>query len=492
MSGTSKTMKRAVALGAIGALLATGCPSGPKLPPTPDRKGKTPGASGGDPCAGLAREPCERANAMVGAAGGFSNVKHDYILDPTSSFAPGRGLQKTSSGLWDAVPTACATPHRQTTQGSAVDAQQIDFGFVGVAVDSTLVGADVDLTPYFSAGGSASVHKIKLLAIAFARDLDPQFFDASEEVAFQGAACACARATHFVGAVKMGGMLAYETEVRAGEVHGRALEFMKAKLAASDATVTETRVGGLEIEGLEAAMRGGPSGGPSATALTFKVRTPVPIAYSVYPISDVCKFALPAPEVTPIPVDFGDVPYGREGTRMLHIVNRASIDLSISFRGKLFEVAARGSADVPSRWMPEGDALGCEAQTREDTLVFSALDSAVPVVPKQQTVRVIEQVRAGRGVVLKREAVDSGERKTPDYKATNRELECPRDYVVESCKAVNTDCGDDGCAKGGYAISSTQTANGCRFGCTGPTSMLIGTHYCRFDAVAECRLKCGK
>ena len=44
---------------------------------------------------------------------------------------------------------------------------------------------------------------MSLVAVAFVRDLDPQFFGASEEVAFGGEACTCGRATHFVGSVKI-------------------------------------------------------------------------------------------------------------------------------------------------------------------------------------------------------------------------------------------------------------------------------------------------
>jgi hypothetical protein len=218
----------------------------------------------------------------------------------------------------------------------------------------------------------------------------------------------------------------------------------------------------------------------------------VPIAYDVFPLSDVCKFALPVPEVTPVPVDFGAVPFGREATRMLHVVNRAPIELTASFRGNLFDVPARGSMDLTTAWRPDGDDAGCSGAEREEAIVFTPRDSAAPVSPQQQTVRVVEHARVGREIVQQRVHVDTGEHHSPDYAATARDLACPDDYVVSACRTEHAACADggQGCTTAGYALTATQVGNACHFACQGPSAILLGSNFCRFDAVAECRLRC--
>ncbi len=483
-------MRRALVLVAI-ALAVSGCPSRPPIVPGGART-DAPGVA----CGGLDGTACGRARGLLSAASAFSDVKHEMILDPTSSFAPGRGLQRTDDGVWSATTTACASPHASPRASSAalasgaIDARTIDFGFVGIAVDNVLVGADVDLGVHLGGGASASTHRLRLVAIAYVRDLDPQFFDATENVTYGDAACACGRATHFVGAVKMGGMLSYEVDVRAGEVHGRALELFRARLEAKDTRIAETRVGGLEVQGLDAAIRGDTA---PPHALAFHVASPVPIAYAVYPVSDVCKFAFPEPEVTPAPLDFGEVPYGTEGRRLMHVVNRAPIDLFARYKDKLIDVPAYASLDIEARWAPQGEALGCDAQIREEAIVFTPRDTRAPITPKQRSVRVVEHVRAGRATITQRVHVDTGESRAPDYTKTNRDVACPADYVVSACRTENPQCGNDGgaCAQNGYALASTMSGNGCHFGCTGPSALLpFSANYCRFDAVAECRLRC--
>jgi len=197
-------------------------------------------------CAGLDDSACKRAKGLISAANAFSTMRTELILDPTSSFAHGRGLVRGADGLWTPIPTQCATPTAQKSAG--VDASQVDFGFVGIAIDNTVLGADVEIAPYFSGGAEAGIHKVRLVAVAYVRDLDPQFFDASDEVAYAGEACTCRNATHFIGSVKMGGMLSYDVTVREGEAHGKALDFFKAHFSAKEATIVETRVGGLEVD----------------------------------------------------------------------------------------------------------------------------------------------------------------------------------------------------------------------------------------------------
>lgn len=463
-------------------------------------------------CAGLDSSQCDRAKGLLQAASGFGNVRHEYLLDPASAMVPGRGVQKTPEGAYAVLPSRCAAPRAHGGEPSAhdakVDPSTIDFSYVGVAIDQALVSADADLAPWLGVGGEASTHKISLVALAFVRDLDPQFFAASEDVAFGGDACACGRATHFVGSVKMGGLLAYEMTVRAGELRGQALSFVRSRIAAGDARVTQTVVGGLEVEGLEAAMGGLPSAqaggsagmGSAAPAnvasapkpLGFRVKNPVPIAYAVYPLSDVCKFSFPAPEVSPPIVDFGDVPYDREATRLLHVVNRASLDIRATIADKTFAIPALGSVDVPVAWKPGGTTSGCETQQREETLSFYPRDESAPTTPKVQSVRVGMRVRTGRGTYRQHEHIDSGTSRKPDYAGTRREWTCPPDYAVSTCRTEKAECGDGRCLTDGYAVNAERTPNGCRYACKGPEGFIPGlsSNFCRFDAVMECTLKC--
>lgn len=467
-----------------------GCPSRPSLAPSEARPRPSAREGGAPPCRGVAGDACGRAEALIAAARAFGNVKHEYLLDPASAIAPGRGVVRAEEGAYEILPVRCAEERAGAPDGdrAKVDATTIDFSYVGVAVDKALVSADADLTPFLSAGGEASEHEISLVALAFVRDLDPQFFSASKEVAFSGERCTCGRASHFVGAVKTGGMLAYEMRVRAGEVHGRALDFVRARVAAGDARITQTVVGGLEVTGLEAAAAD-PSG---ARPLSFRVKTPVPIAYAIYPLGDVCKFAFPAPEVAPEVVDFGDVPYDTEATKLLHVVNRASIDLRASVGDRTFALPALGSADVPIVWRPSGGATGCEVQTRDETLQFYPREADAPVVPKMQSARIVARVRTGKPVYQRHEHVDTGVSRKPDYAGTLREWTCPDDYAVASCRTDKLECGDGRCQTDGYAVNAEPAPNGCRFRCKGPQGLLPGlsSNFCRFDAVMECRLRC--
>ena len=463
------------------SLLLAACPS--SRPPLEPSK---PAAKASGACAGLDDHECGRARGLLSAATAFGNVRHEYLLDPASSMAPGRGVQRGEGGAFTVLPTRCATERAGRDASAKVDASTIDFSYVGVAVDQALVSADADLAPWLTAGGEATERTVSLVAVAFVRDLDPQFFGASEEVAFGGEACTCGRATHFVGAVKMGGLISYEMRVRAGELRGRALDFVRARIAASDARVTQTVVGGLEVDGLDAVASS------SSKPLAFRVKTPVPIAYAVYPLADVCKFAFPAPEVSPEALDFGEVPEGREETRLVHVVNRASLDLRATLGDRTFAVPALGSVDVPLTWRPTGQLAGCHAQTREDTVQFYPRDDSAPVTPKTQSVRVVSRVRTGKAEFKRHEHVDSGSGRKPDYASTRRDWTCPPDYVVASCKTEKAQCGDGKCTTDGYAVNAEPGDNGCRFGCKGPESILPGlsSNFCRFDALMECRLRC--
>lgn len=471
-------------------LSLAGCPKPPQLGDVA-RPGGRSADGGATPCGGLATGECNQAQGMIAAASAFGNVRHEYLIDGSSSLVPGRGVT-AEKGAFTVLPTRCATERgggaATPPPPSHVDASTIDFSYVGVAIDQALVSADADLTPWLSAGAEGSERKVSLVAMAFVRDLDPQFFAASDEVTFGGEACSCGRATHFIGSVKMGGLISYEMTVRAGELHGHALDFVRARIAAGDARLKQTVVGGLSVDGLEGLVSQSAGNKP----LSFRVKTPVPIAYALYPLGDVCKFAFPAPDVSPEALDFGDVPYDREETRLLHVVNRASIDLRATLGERTFAVPALGSVDVPLTWSPSGQTTGCHALTREDTLSFFPRDSSAPVTPKTQSVRVVSRVRTGKASYQRHEHIDTGTGRKPDYASTKRDWSCPPDYVVSSCKTTSAQCGDGGCGTDGYAVNAEPNGNGCRFGCRGPEGLIPGlsSHFCRFDALMECRLRC--
>jgi hypothetical protein len=213
----------------------------------------------------------------------------------------------------------------------------------------------------------------------------------------------------------------------------------------------------------------------------------------VYPVADVCKFAFPEPEVTPAPLDFGDVPYGTTAKRLVHVVNRAPFDLFAQYDEKIIDVPAYATIDLEARWSPQGDAAGCDTQTREETITFTPRDSRAPITPNKRSVRVVEHVRSGRAVMTQRAHIDTGESRAPDYARTNRDIACPADYAVTACRTENAQCGDGACEQKGYALAATMSGNGCHFGCTGPSTIVPFTaNFCRFDAVTECRLRCAK
>ena len=460
----------------------------------PSAKPAADGAlSGSDKtCGGLEGQACHKAEGMIKAASGFGNVHHEYLIDPASAIVPGRCVARSKEGAYDVLPNKCA---EGAAPSKDVDANTVDFTYVGIAVDQHLVSADADLVPWASVGASAAEKKISLVAMAFVRDKDPQFFSASGEVAFDGTQCTQGRATHFVGATKVGGMLAYEMHVRGAELRGGALSFFKARLAAGDKRITQTVIGGLEVEGLEAVTAtttAEQSADAAAKPLTFKVKNPVPVAYAVYPLADVCKFAFPAPEVSPELVEFGDVPYGQPGQRLLHVVNRANLDVRATLGAQTYAIPAQGSLDLPIAWTPEGAGLGCERQERQETLVFSPKDGAAPVSPKTQSVRITERVRTGKPGFTRKEHVDTGVFTRPDYAQATRQWECPADYTMQSCRTENLQCGDASCTEKGYAVNASPEGNGCKYTCSGPKGIIPGlsSYFCRFDAVMDCALRC--
>ncbi|WP_437287800.1 hypothetical protein [Sorangium sp. So ce406] len=544
LSGAGRARRRSAAPARGGAVLlgaalasALGCPAPPELPPAPPRQ--PAGAAVLPACKGSG---CSQAGALIAAARAFSDVRHDYLLDTSSAMVPGRGLSRSAAGVFSPVGVACARPKAElaspavagalaATSGTAAPGaigatgapattaapalasatnasaaatgapapgageRAIDFRYVGIAVDSVLVGADVDLPAYFSAGGTLDRRRLRLVAMALVADEDPQFFDPTESVVpAPGGGCACGRATHFIGAVKRGAMVAYETDVTAGEAHGTAMGLFKARLEAGDRRVTMTSVGELAIEGVEGAPVAGAKGGQAFGALRLEVKKAVPLAYAIYPVADVCRFSLAEPEIAPLPVDLGVVPYGAAGTAQALITNRAQVDVRVTHGERTVEVPAHGSAELTFSWTPEGETAGCERQTRRDTFVVQPKDPASPVVPRERAVVVPLQVTTGMPTFSKHEPIATETGRSPDYGRASVDWTCPAGYVVEQCEPQLASClsSTGSCNAEGYRLTAEATADGrgCAFRCAGPSSSIWGDHGCSYTATMVCRLGC--
>ncbi|WP_236644322.1 hypothetical protein [Sorangium cellulosum] len=496
----------ALLLGALASAL--GCPGPPEVPAPPSRR---PGAAVLPACKGGG---CSQAGALLEAARAFSDVRHDYLLDTSSAMVPGRGLSRSAAGAFSPVGVACAQPKAAAPAvagataapgatasaaapgGPAPGERAIDFRYVGIAVDAVLVGADVDLPAYFSAGGTLDKRRLRLVAMALVADEDPQFFEPTESVVpAPGGGCACGRATHFIGAVKRGAMVAYETDVTAGEAHGTAIGLFKARIEAGDRRVTMTSVGELAIEGVEGApVAGAKGGGQAFGALRLEVKKAVPLAYAIYPVADVCRFSLAEPEITPQPVDLGVVPYGATGTAQALLTNRAQVDIRVTHGERTVEVPAHGSAELTFSWAPEGATAGCERQTRRDTFIVQPKDAASPVVPRERAVVVPLQVTTGMPTFSKHEPIATETGRSPDYGRASVDWTCPAGYVVEQCEPQLSSClsSTGSCNAEGYRLTAEATADGrgCAFRCTGPSSSIWGDHGCAYTAAMVCRLGC--
>jgi hypothetical protein len=444
-------------------------------------------------CGGLADTECDRAKGLLSAATSYGNVAHEFLLDSTSTLAPGRGIQKLAGGAYAPIPTECARPtaghltaNGDAKSDGAANTEQLDFTYVGLAVDQALVAVDADLAPFLAVGAEGSTHTIRLVALAFVRDRDPQFFEGTSALSSEGNSCQCGRASHFIGSVKYGGMLAFETSVKSGEVHGKAFDLIKAKMSAKSADLRQVSTGGLEVLGLDEMLKGGAS-----RPLKFRVNNPVPVAYAVYPITDVCRFAFPTPEVAPALVDFGELPAGKTATRLVHIQNRASIDVRALYKDQTFALAAQGSMDLPVTLRTDAEHESCEPVVAEESITFVPASKDVAAVPREHAVRLGLRAITGKASAQKRVRIDSGEARRPEYAATDRTTSCPRDYVVAGCRAESAACGDNlSCSSPLYRITAEERANGCHFACSGPNSVLSGGNFCRFDGVTDCRLRC--
>ncbi|WP_437733895.1 hypothetical protein [Sorangium sp. So ce1335] len=456
-----------------------------------------------------ARPKTEQASPAVSVASASAATPVGVSRTATPAASGGTGAPaaagapaSTGAPATPGAPASAAAPGAPapaTTGAPAPGAGEraIDFRYVGIAVDSVLVGADVDLPAYFSAGGTLDRRRLRLVAMALVADEDPQFFDPTESVVpAPGGGCACGRATHFIGAVKRGAMVAYETDVTAGEAHGTAMALFKARIEAGDRRVTMTSVGELAIEGVEGAPVAGAKGGQAFGALRLEVKKAVPLAYAIYPVADVCRFSLPEPEIAPLPLDLGVVPYGATATAQALLTNRAQVDIRVTHGERTVEVPAHGSAELAFSWTPEGETAGCERQTRRDTFVVEPKDPSSPVTPRQRAVAVPLQVTTGMPTFSKHEPVATETGRSPDYGRASVDWTCPAGYVVEQCEPQMSSClsSTGSCNAEGYRLTAEATADGrgCAFRCTGPSSSIWGDHGCAYTAAMVCRLGCSK
>jgi hypothetical protein len=436
-------------------LASLSCSCGPHpLPPTSDPHAR---------CATLGPEACGRARALTLAARSYADEAHDYVL-ASPAVGLSSPLARTGEG-WHALSLACSRPHAPAPR---LDRSMVEYGFVGVAIDATLVSADADVGPLL-ARAEPPVHEVKLVALAFVHDQSlPSFDRGLALVETPSGACSCGDATHFAALTKYGAMdsFAFESPRRTGPV--RALDLVRAALGDPRAAVRESRVGNLTIDGLARfAAR-------DATApLTFHVSEAAPLAYAASPIAELCDFA--APEVSPSPLDFGVAAYGSEARRTVHVVNRSTLDLRALLGASTFVLPAGGTLDLPLRWSPEGDAPGCETQTRDLAIPFFRLRGGTA-----RTVRVLETIRTGRPTVQRAERVEPSPPKL-DLATTVRDWTCPRDFVRASCRTEN--------AAGADIIAEPRGKDACHFACRGPSTP-GRSPACRFDAVMTCALQC--
>jgi hypothetical protein len=428
------------------------------------------------PCATLERASCLRARALVIAAATYADEQHDLILAGADAIPTGTGLRLVAAG-WRATASACARV--MAPRPPAIDASAISYAFAGVAVDGTLVAASADLAPLLGAPpASRNSHEVRLIALAVARDPSPPSFEPTTSVTARASddSCSCGDATHFAGATRFGATLSFDFHAPRDATHERAIDFVRRALGDARYAAHESNTG-LAIDGLASLLDG------DSRPLVFHLTAARPVAYVASPLLDVCAF--PTPEISPASVDFGVAPYETQATRTVHVVNRAGVPLQALVGAETVELPARAAIDLPLVWTPEGDALRCETQTRDESILFVPArrdprrDAAAPT---ERRARVFETIRTGRPHAEQTEHVDLPIRRAEDYAATGRDWTCPGDYVRTSCRIENA-------ADGVTATADPRGQRGCHFSCVGPVS---GKNplLCRFDAVMECALKC--
>ena len=457
-----RALARATGASVVASVtLATACAHAPRT----SHAGSDP-----PPCATLDAAQCARARALALAASTYADEAHDYVL-AQEGIASGAALARTNEG-WRALPSACA---RAKPRAPALDVDVIDYAFVGVVVDGSLVSADADVAP-FLASAPPDGHEASLVAMALVHDRAPPELDRGPAlVEAPSGACTCEGATHVAGAPRYGALVAYSFRAERpggwlsrGDVHVRAIDLVVAALGDPHRSVRESRIGGLAIDGLDRTLAGGAKG-----PLAFRVTDPQRIAYVAAPLAELCDF--PAPEVSPSPLDFGVAPYGTAVERTVHVVNHAPTALRALLGASTFVLPARGTLDLPLRWTPQGDAPGCETQTRDEAIPFLR-----PNGTTARAARVLETVRTGRATVSRTEHVEPSPPKL-DLDSAARDWSCPHDFVRTDCHAEST---------GTYAVvAEPRGDDSCHFACRGPSAP--GRHpLCRYDATLDCALHC--
>jgi hypothetical protein len=417
-------------------------------------------------CATLDAPACERARALTAAARTYADEVHELVL-ASPSVASSSALARTPEGLRP-LPLACA---RVRTPPPRLDLSATSYAFVGVAVDATLVSADADVGPLL-ARKEPPVHDVRLVALALVRDTSIPTFDRGEALLETASgACTCGDATDFASAPRYGAMVSFAFDVPPRSSKVRAIDLVRAALDDPHVSVRETRVGRMTIDGLARFAA------HDVTApLDFHVTDPAPVAFAVSPLSELCDF--PAPEVSPSPLDFGIAPYGSEARRTVHVVNRSTLDLRALLGASTYLLPARGAIDLPLRWTPEGDAPGCETQTRDLAIPFFRMQGGTP-----HPVRVLETIRTGRATVQRVERVEPSAPKL-DLASTVREWTCPRDFTRLSCRSANVN------VVGSATVEAQPKGKDmCHFACQGPAGP-APMPLCRFDAEMTCALNC--
>lgn len=420
-------------------------------------------------CPTLDAAACERAHALAVAASTYADEEHDYVF-PSARISGDAALARTGEG-WRALPFTCDRPRRAPPQ---LDLAATDYAFVGVAVDDTLVSADADVGPIL-ARPEPSPHEVALVAVAFVHDRASSTFDRGENLLERPSGeCLCNDASHFAGPTRYGAVLAYAFRAPRREPHARAIDVVRRALVDPGASVREVRKGAMAIDGLARFLAG-----DAAVPLAFHVMTAEPVAYAAVPIGDLCDFA--TPELSPSPLDFGVAPYGTEARRTVHAINRSSVDLEAILGASTIRLPAGGSADLPLRWTPDGDAPGCETQTRDEAIPFLRVGGTTP-----RSARVLETVRTGRPTVERAEHIEPPPtgRDRVGVGASVRDWTCPRDFVRTSCSVTNADGLD--------VAAEPRGKDSCHFECRGPAGSHAQTRRdsCRFDALMSCSLRC--
>ena len=132
------------------------------------------------PCATLDARACKRARALLAVAPTYADERHDFLLTNGTAIPAGAGLHRSAEG-WRRSGATCARASIDDdakTRAGRFDLAAVPYAFVGLAVDSALVSADADLAPLLGAFGPPT-HQIRLVAVAFARDLAPPAFRAT-------------------------------------------------------------------------------------------------------------------------------------------------------------------------------------------------------------------------------------------------------------------------------------------------------------------------